>query len=108
MGVAFGGMLSMKGNFLCRCLVNLDGAVDSPHKPVSGAKADGTGGNPEDKHHNQAIAKVKNGGHGVINLEFGQEVKHTVQKHINGCTPRHDKGAPPPVIVLGTTSTCAR
>lgn len=54
----------------------------------------------EYEHHDHSIAEVQDGAGSTDDLEFGEEIVHSVDEQVNRCKAARQEGSPPPVIVL--------
>ena len=77
--------------------VDFDRGVNLPDEKEGRVETYGPRKEPKCDDHHDGVRKVHQGGHELVNVQFGVEIKHRIQKHINGAASRHDEGPPPPV-----------
>lgn len=65
-------------------LVDFNDTVNLTNEPKACHKANGTGQEEKQKHHNQRVAKVQKCGGSIFNRQFGRKVMTTIDEQIDG------------------------
>lgn len=82
------------------CLVDLDHAVNLPHKPETGHETDQARQQKEQKDHDERVAKVQEGRRCVVDGQLCGKVMATIDEQIAGRWAGRQEWPPPPVIIL--------
>uniref|UniRef100_A0A182INA6 Tox-SGS domain-containing protein n=1 Tax=Anopheles atroparvus TaxID=41427 RepID=A0A182INA6_ANOAO len=69
-------------------------------EPETGEESYRPGEQEEQKHHNQGVAKVQEGGCGVLDLQLRGEVVATVHEQVDRSKAGRQERSPPPVVVF--------
>lgn len=65
-------------------LIYFDDAVDLPDEPEASHEANGACEQEEQEHHDNGVTEVQEGGGGVFDVEFGDEVVAAVDEEVAG------------------------